>query len=326
MFLSAGTLARHGVSALLLTLLSTIAATAGAEALAPAADIAVTKTDSPDPVPAGSILTYLIAVTNSGAADAFTVNLTDVIPAGTSAVSWQQLSGPAVTTGGGAGNFFANWTTFPAGATAAIQFNVFVPSNTASGTVISNTATATTASAESSTANNSATATTTVNTSADMIVSKFAGPGPVPAGGDLTYTITVSNNGPSDGQSIILSDTVPVGTTFVSFTAPAGWATTTPPVGGTGTVTSTISSFAGGSPAAVFTLVVHVPPATPPGSLISNTAIVSSATADPNPSNNNSTVVSSVTAASGTVPALSPLMLALLAAALLGFALLKLKA
>ena len=47
------------------------------------ADLAITKTDSPDPVVAGGLLTYTINVTNNGPADATEVVVTDTLPAGT---------------------------------------------------------------------------------------------------------------------------------------------------------------------------------------------------------------------------------------------------
>src|SRR5207248_196508 len=60
---------------------------------------------------------------------------------------------------------------------------------------------------------------------ADLAVTKTDTPDPVTAGTDLTYTVTLTNNGPSDAQGVVLSDVVPAGTTFVSATAPAGWTT-----------------------------------------------------------------------------------------------------
>ena len=76
---------------------------------------------------------------------------------------------------------------------------------------------------------------------------------------------------------------MPAGTTFVSFTAPAGWSTTAPPVGGTGAVTATKPTLAWNE-SGVFTLVVNV--TVPSGNLIDNTATVASTTTDPDPANN----------------------------------------
>jgi uncharacterized repeat protein (TIGR01451 family) len=64
------------------------------------ADLSVTKTDSPDPVTAGSELTYTLTVQNSGPADAPNVVLTDSVPAG--------IQNPQYVVDGGGS--WSNWT------------------------------------------------------------------------------------------------------------------------------------------------------------------------------------------------------------------------
>jgi uncharacterized repeat protein (TIGR01451 family) len=56
----------------------------------------------------------------------------------------------------------------------------------------------------------------TVLPSADLEVSLSDDPDPVQVGGLLTYTLTVSNHGPSDATSVVLTDTLPAGVSFVS--------------------------------------------------------------------------------------------------------------
>ncbi|MGG0845505.1 hypothetical protein [Peribacillus simplex] len=53
----------------------------------------------------------------------------------------------------------------------------------------------------------------------------------------LTFFITVANTGTTPLTNLTVTDTLPAGTTFISANAPGGFTTTTPPVGGTGTVT-----------------------------------------------------------------------------------------
>ena len=48
----------------------------------PAADLSISKSDSPDPVLAGQPLTYSLSVANAGPSDATAVELTDDLPAG----------------------------------------------------------------------------------------------------------------------------------------------------------------------------------------------------------------------------------------------------
>src|SRR6185437_3618522 len=66
-----------------------------------AADLAITKTDSPDPVTTGSDLTYTVTVTNNGPDTATSVTVTDNLPAETTFVSCSSTGGGVC---GGSGN------------------------------------------------------------------------------------------------------------------------------------------------------------------------------------------------------------------------------
>ena len=125
--------------------------------------------------------------------------------------------------------------------------------------------------------------------SANLSITKTAAPDPVVTGSSLSYTITVTNNGPDAAENVALSDEIPANTTFASLTAPAGWDCTTPNEGETGTVNCTTTSLASDAPAS-FTLVVEVDCATLDDTTISNTASVSADTADPDTDNNSHTV------------------------------------
>jgi len=123
----------------------------------------------------------------------------------------------------------------------------------------------------------------------DLEITKTGSPEPVPAGSNVTYTITITNNGPNAAINASWNDVLPLPLTFVSLSPQAGWTCNTPTPGTNGTVTCTNPSFAVGN--VVFTLVANVPPATPPGP-ISNTATVSSV-ADSNTTNNSATALGS---------------------------------
>src|SRR4029450_1355163 len=114
---------------------------------------------------------------------------------------------------------------------------------------------------------------------ADLSVKKVDSPDPAVAGSNVTYTIAVTNLTAAAATTVALSDILPANTTFVSLTSPAGWSCATPAVGGTGTVSCTIATIpASGSGS--FALVVNVNASTPNGTIVSNTASVTS-TDDP---------------------------------------------
>ena len=263
------------------------------------ADVSVTKTTAAGPVFAGNTVAYTITVSNAGPDDAQAVALSDLVPANTTFVSDAQTSGPMfILTNpavGGTGTITGTIGTLALGASASFNVVVLVSPSTPAGTTISNTADVTAATGDPNLANNTQTATTLTATEADVSVTKTTAPGPVFAGNTIAYTITVSNAGPSDAQTVALSDLVPANTTFVSDAQNSGPAfiLTNPAVGGTGTITGTIGTLASGA-SATFTVVLLVSPSTPDGTTIANTANVTAATTDPNLANNTQTATTNV--------------------------------
>ncbi|MEV0455111.1 lamin tail domain-containing protein [Catellatospora methionotrophica] len=256
------------------------------------ANLSVTKTDSPDPVTAGQNLTYTITVANAGPAGAQAVVLTDNLPAGTTFVSavfpasWSATTPPV----GSGGTVTVSTASLADGATATITLTVNVGASTTG--PLTNTASVGSDTADPDPGDNSATATTSVGQPwANLAITKIDAPDPVTAGSNLTYTIAVRNNGPDAAQTVVMRDEIPAGTSFVSFTSPAGWTASTPPVGGTGEVSATKATM-GNAESATFTLVVAVAAATT--GTISNSSGVTSATFDPVLANNGDTEITQV--------------------------------
>lgn len=131
----------------------------------------------------------------------------------------------------------------------------------------------------------------------DLAVTNAGSVTPVVAGGNLSYTITVTNNGPAAAETAAWNETLPTGTTFVSLPAVAGWTCTTPAVASAGSVSCSNPSVASGA-SAVFILTVAVDAATAGGTVLSNTVTVSSTTTDTVSTNNSATVSTGVTAQS----------------------------
>src|SRR5947208_9055668 len=121
---------------------------------------------------------------------------------------------------------------------------------------------------------------------ADLLISKSA-PESVSAGDTIDYSIFVSNGGPSSAQNVTVTDTLPFGTTFVALNMSTTLFTcTTPTVGSGGTVSCTAAAFEDEAETS-FTISVKTSPGTTPG-IISNTATITSATADTHKADNTS--------------------------------------
>ena len=131
---------------------------------------------------------------------------------------------------------------------------------------------------------------------ADLAVTNSGVPSVVLAGGTITYTQGVTNNGPLDAVNAVFSEAVPANTTFNSITTPVGWTCTTPAVGGTGNITCT-NPFVANAANATFTVVVTVVPGTTNGTQIVDTDNITSGTYDPNLANNTATTITTVGAA-----------------------------
>lgn len=132
----------------------------------------------------------------------------------------------------------------------------------------------------------------TPTNSADLAVTN-TGPSSVTAGTNATYTIKLTNNGPSAALGVVLSDLLPTGSSFVSMTQTTGSdGFTFAQSGGTVTQSATGSIASGGSD--TFTLVVSAPSNLATGANFSDQASVSGTTSDPNSANNSATVTGSI--------------------------------
>ncbi|HEV7571757.1 MAG TPA: hypothetical protein VGQ21_09685, partial [Thermoanaerobaculia bacterium] len=269
------------------------------------ADLSITKTATATAAQ-GTNVTYNISLTNNGPQPATGVSITDALPANTTFVSTTQNTGlpfnctnPSFGTNGTV--TCTNPATMASGATATFTIIATV-SPTAPLGLLNNTANATSTSTDPTTPNTSTAGTLITAGNADISVVKTAAPGPYATGSNLTYTIAVTNGGPTAAANVSVTDVIPVGTTFVSATPTQGSCS------GTTTVTCSLGSIANLGSASI-ALTVTLPSAPGP---VANTATVSTTSPDPTPGNNSST--SNITVvASANIPAISPMMLLLLA-------------
>lgn len=257
-----------------------------------ATDLAITKSDSPDPVAAGDLLTYTLNVANSGPSTATNVVVTDTLPAG---VTYLANSDSCVEAP--AGTLTCSLGTLASGANTSFTINVRVPADYLAGSTanITNTATVAADQADPDPANNTATATTQVIEQADLRLLKECKPdqpNTQPAGTSTFCDIYVDNLGPSDARDVVITDTIisntPVTITAISSSSTSGAAAACPatPIGPTTTTTivCTDSSLPAGARDTIRVTFV----AADAGD-VDDTATVSSATQDPNAGNNNGT-------------------------------------
>ena len=259
-------------------------------AIVTSADLAVVKT-GPAVATAGTSVTYTVIATNNGPSTASTVTLTDILPTGsTTFVSAAQNSGPTFNCTEAAGTITCTIAAFAPGAPATFTFVAAVSPGAAN--VISNVATINSpVTPDPDASNNAASVPTTIGATADLSVSK-TGPVAATAGSDVTYTLTVSNGGPSIASNVSLTDTLPVNATFVSLNQTAGPAfTCNPPAAGQ--VVCTIASLAVAD-IATFTLTMNVNAGA--SGTVENSAAVTSNTADPDPSDNSATAIAGIDA------------------------------
>jgi uncharacterized repeat protein (TIGR01451 family) len=136
----------------------------------------------------------------------------------------------------------------------------------------------------------------TPTNSADLAVTN-SGPSSVTAGTNATYTIKLTNNGPSAALGVVLSDLLPTGSSFVSMTQAAGTDGFTFAQSG-GTVTESATGNISSGSSDTFTLVVSASAGLSAGANFSDQASVSGTTSDPNSANNSATVTGSIVGAS----------------------------
>ena len=232
----------------------------------------------PQPVAAGANFDYAITVSNEGPDNALNAVLTFPLPGG---VAFQTAIVPAgwtcnsIPPGTVAPTVTCTTPTFAPGS-ASFTINASTPP-TASG-LFSTTATVSSTTPDPKSNDNTYPIDVLVAPDTDFRMSLTAGPNPVNAGSNLTWTMTALNAGPSNAGDAIVALPLPAQTTFVSVSAPAGWNCTTPSVGANGTVSCSLTTSMSPATSAIFTIVSRVLSSTPAGTSIAATATVFSTT------------------------------------------------
>ena len=176
------------------------------------ADLAVQQTDAPDPAVVNGSVTYLATVTNAGPSTAQSVTLSDSLP---NSATLQSATPSQGTCGPGPSGFvICALGDLAPGAAATVTVTVH-PFN--SETLINHVDVSSSVTPDPNVANNSWNELTTVlPLTADVSISVSHVPAQPVVGEPLTYAITATNGGPSTATTVVVTDTLPSGVTFVS--------------------------------------------------------------------------------------------------------------
>ena len=233
------------------------------------ADLAVTKSDSQDPVNQNAAYSYTVTVTNNGPSQSPTSFLEDALSAEATLLSWVPLAACSPD-----GNLYCTIPSLAPGEDFAITLNAEAGPGPAT---ITNTATLS-SSFDSTPGNDQAVETTEIQANADLSLTKTDSADPADIDQPLTYTLAVTNNGPAGATGVTLIDTLPPETFFLSAAPPGANCVEVSRV-----VTCNLGAIASGATRQV---TIQVLINGEPGATITNNAQVSGAEPDPNMSNN----------------------------------------
>ncbi len=257
------------------------------DTLTPQADLAIAKTDGVTSVVPGTNDTYTITVTSNGPSTVTGATVSDVLPAGETFVS---------ATGGATYNSSTNTVSYTAGTLATggtTSFNLTVAISPSATGSISNTATVAPPSGVTDTnpSNNSSTDTDTLTPQFDLAISKTANSTTYTQGGNTTYTLVASDNGPSSVSGAAVNDSLPSAITSATWTAVASAGASVVTSSGTGSIVNDNVSLVPGA-TVTFTLVAQIS-SSATGNLVNTATVATTATSpagvtDSNTSNNTS--------------------------------------
>lgn len=238
------------------------------------ANLRLQKYAEPSPASAGGWLTYTVVVTNDGPSLALDVTVTDVLPAEVSYIGASPA--PASMSGN-----VLTWTlgALLPGQTTWLTVTVQVSAALASDAQITNTAGVTTSTAGDDPLDNADSVTTPITTTAEIALSKRSNVPFVAPGSLLTYTLVVTNLGPSLARNVLVTDVLPTEVTYHD-------AVPSPATIGAGTLTWALGDLDVGQ-SVMLTVVVRVSPLVTLNQPFTNTATATTDTPGDDPTNNN---------------------------------------
>ena len=188
------------------------------------ADLSIAKVASPSSVVAGATVDWTISSQNLGPNNASTITLTDALP-GT--LTYVSASGTGWSCGHTGANPGGVVTCTRSSAVSGEVLPIIVISTrvtgAVSGTIQNSTTIEAATPADPIAGNNTVFANVTVTTGTDLAITKTVS-SPVIGGQNAIFMLRPRNNGPFNASTVVVTDTLPVGFTFVSASSTdAGW-------------------------------------------------------------------------------------------------------
>lgn len=249
------------------------------------ADLAITKLASTPSVVAGTTTSFQIDVRNLGPSRAVNVLVADAIPPGLENAAWtcQPLSGGRCQQDAGTGDIQAR-VDLEVGGQVRFVLEAQVPLDLKASS-ISNTASVqpSQTTEDPNPSNNLATAQISIQRMADLHILKTASSSTVRAGETLTYTLQVTNRGPSVADEVVVQDTLPEGMEVLTVSTSQGTCS------GGGSLVCSLGRLLAASPGdrVIIEITVRFPIGFRQGE-VTNLAAVASRTLDPDTTNNRS--------------------------------------
>jgi uncharacterized repeat protein (TIGR01451 family) len=240
--------------------------------------LAVTKVGQPNPVTAGTQLTYELRVENHGPSTLRNLQLHDDLQSGAEYLSFlgydvENGKGACFYEAAGPPAVHCSLGDIPHSSFRVVYLRFYVAESTASDTLLTNSATWEADSAFSFTEDSDLDETVELAALADLEVTKRSVPVKVFAGEQKRYTIEVTNHGPSDAVNVSVEDVLPGETVYEIDTGLCDE--------GGGTVTCHFGTI-GPNQSSSVDVYALVNPDTPPQTVLLNTARTWSDTPDPN--------------------------------------------
>ena len=173
------------------------------------ANLGVTKSVSSASPDVNGNVTYTVTVSNSGPDGATGVVVNDLLPSGATYVSDNGSGAYVSSTGVWTVGALAN------GASRSLQIVATITSHT----LVTNTATVTSTSTDTVSGNNSASVGVNAK-DANLAITKSVNTASPDLNGNVTYTLTVTNNGPDTAAAVSVNDLLPSGLRMCRTTGP----------------------------------------------------------------------------------------------------------